>query len=300
MTFDWIAFLILMVLYLGYSIQAVVNSSRRFYDNEVHGVLLALLPLVPYVLVALPDGRADPTAFLYDLGRMFLYVFIPSVALVNRPSNAKSLHPLDIIAILTIWLPIEFDLLPAASAHLADSVDIPIPLLTGVVLGLICYLVLRPLPRLGYTFRINGRDVKVAGQAFLTYMIIALPLGLVTRFLVVDVAPFSTFQWILAWPLGYLFTALPEEMLFRGIIQQQIHDRVKNERLALVIASLIFGLAHLNNSTAGYPVPNWMYVIMATLAGLAYGWTWHKTGKITASAIVHATVNFVWGILLGG
>jgi len=39
---------------------------------------------------------------------------------------------------------------------------------------------------------------------------------------------------------------------------------------------------------------------MATLAGLAYGWTWRKTGKITASAVVHATVNFVWGILLSG
>jgi membrane protease YdiL (CAAX protease family) len=39
---------------------------------------------------------------------------------------------------------------------------------------------------------------------------------------------------------------------------------------------------------------------MASLAGLAYGWTWRKTGRITAAAIVHATVNFVWGILFGG
>jgi membrane protease YdiL (CAAX protease family) len=43
-----------------------------------------------------------------------------------------------------------------------------------------------------------------------------------------------------------------------------------------------------------------MYAMMATLAGLAYGWTWRKTGKVTGSAVVHTTVNFIWGILLGG
>ena len=96
------------------------------------------------------------------------------------------------------------------------------------------------------------------------------------------------------------FTALPEELLFRGIIQNQIGARVRNEWLALALASVIFGLSHLNNSTLNYPTPNWMYALMATLAGLAYGYTWRRTGKITASAVVHASVNFVWGVLLQG
>lgn len=93
---------------------------------------------------------------------------------------------------------------------------------------------------------------------------------------------------------------MPEELLFRGVIQNQIHRRVKHEWLALAVAAIIFGLSHLNNSTAGYPEPNWMYALMATLAGLAYGWTWRRTGKITAAAVVHATVNFIWGLFLSG
>ena len=153
---------------------------------------------------------------------------------------------------------------------------------------------------MGYTFRLRGRDFTIAGQALLGYMVVGVPLGLITHFLAIEIAPFSTFQWILAWPLGFLFTALPEEILFRGIIQQQIHDRLSNEKVALGIASLIFGLAHFNNATAGYPVPNWMYVLMATLAGVAYGWTWRRTGKVVGAAVVHATVNYIWGILLGG
>ena len=296
---DWLAFLILIVLYVGYSTQTLVQSSRRFYDNKVHGVLLALMLIVPFVLVGVGDGRSNPTAFLAGLGRMAVYLAVPSVALVMRPKGAKSLHPLDIVAILAIWLPIEFDWLPQVSAHLGDGFDIPISLLTGVVLALVCFLVLRPLP-MGYTFRLTGSDFGWAGRALVAYMIIAIPLGLITRFLVVEVAPFNLFQWILAWPLGYLFTALPEEILFRGIIQQMIQDRVKDERVALGVASVIFGLAHLNNGTAGFPVPNWMYVMMATLAGVAYGWTWQRTGKVTGSAVVHATVNYIWGILLGG
>jgi membrane protease YdiL (CAAX protease family) len=59
-------------------------------------------------------------------------------------------------------------------------------------------------------------------------------------------------------------------------------------------------VAHLDNATAGYLAPNWAYVAMATLAGLAYGWVWRRTGKITAAAVTHALVNFVWGILLAG
>jgi hypothetical protein len=98
--------------------------------------------------------------------------------------------------------------------------------------------------------------------------------------------------------LGFFFTALPEEMLFRGIIQQQMETRFGNRNLALGIGAVIFGLAHINNATAGYPEPNWMYAIMATLAGLAYGYTWMKTGKITASALVHASANFVWATFL--
>jgi membrane protease YdiL (CAAX protease family) len=36
------------------------------------------------------------------------------------------------------------------------------------------------------------------------------------------------------------------------------------------------------------------YVVMATLAGLAYGWVWMRTRKVTASAITHMLVNLIW------
>jgi membrane protease YdiL (CAAX protease family) len=43
-----------------------------------------------------------------------------------------------------------------------------------------------------------------------------------------------------------------------------------------------------------------MYALVAALAGLAYGYVWRRTGKITASAITHTLVNATWALLLGG
>jgi membrane protease YdiL (CAAX protease family) len=37
---------------------------------------------------------------------------------------------------------------------------------------------------------------------------------------------------------------------------------------------------------------------LATIAGVAYGWVYVRTGKVTASAITHALVDAVWVILL--
>jgi membrane protease YdiL (CAAX protease family) len=99
--------------------------------------------------------------------------------------------------------------------------------------------------------------------------------------------------------MGYLFTALPAELLFRGLIQQGFERLYPKARIVtLVIPALIFGLARLNDATPGFPAPNWLYGVMAALAGLAYGVVWRRTGKITASAITNALVTFIWGLFL--
>jgi uncharacterized protein len=297
---DWIVFLLFILFYLGCSSRWFVGRLRWFADSKQHSAMLVLILLVPFILLRLPGGRDDPTRFLQDVGIMILFLAVPTLATVLRPAKAKSLHWLDLVVILAIWFPIEFGWLPDVDAVLADGVSIPIPMLMAIDMVLVLFLVIRPLSHIGYHFRLNRTDGSAIGRGLTAYTLIGIPIGLLTGFLVLGFTPFSVSDWVLAWPLGYLFTALPEELLFRGIIQNQIHARVENEWVALTAASLIFGLAHLNNRTLGFDTPNWMYVLMATLAGLAYGWTWRKTGKVTASAVVHATVNFIWGLFLVG
>src|SRR6202007_2201506 len=72
----------------------------------------------------------------------------------------------------------------------------------------------------------------------------------------------------------FFFTALPEEFLFRGLIQNWIERRTRRQALRLGNASVIFGASHLNN---GPPVPNYKYFLMASVAGLFYGRAWRQT-----------------------
>jgi hypothetical protein len=84
----------------------------------------------------------------------------------------------------------------------------------------------------------------------------------------------------------YLATAVPEEFLFRGLIQNSL-ERLLG-RAGLPIAAIVFGLAHL---------PDPRYVVLATLAGFAYGWVYRRTRRITASAVTHAVVDWIWVLL---
>jgi membrane protease YdiL (CAAX protease family) len=129
--------------------------------------------------------------------------------------------------------------------------------------------------------------VILALAAFFCFAIIAIPYGLGSRFLTWN--PQLAVANVIATPVViYLVTAVPEEFLFRGLIQNLL-GRWLGPRAALAIASVIFGLSHL---------PDPRYALLATLAGVAYGWVYLRTGRITAAAVTHALVDAVWVIVL--
>ncbi len=292
---------IMIIAYLAFAIPVWRNIlsrvSKRFGDLSV-GLLL-----LPFLLAT------EFTPEWGDLVKMAVYLALPTLWLRLRKPNAKPMGIFHILTILSIWMPVEPDLfflpdlveLPRVEATLLSGVDLPISLLTGVLLALYLFTIHHPLKDLTFTFRLGKKDFSEAFNALTAYTLIGIPIGLLTRFLIYEIdLPSSVGGGFLALLAGYLLTALPEEILFRGVIQNLLSKRIGNIRITLPLASFIFGLAHLNNDTSGFPQPNWMYVIMATIAGLAYGYVYHRTKKVTASAITHALVNFVWGIVFAG
>jgi membrane protease YdiL (CAAX protease family) len=91
----------------------------------------------------------------------------------------------------------------------------------------------------------------------------------------------------------FLFTAWPEEFLFRGLLQNMLSELLGNSWAGLILASILFGFSHILHA----PYPNWKYVILATIAGLFYGRVWMKTGALLPSTMVHAVVDIVWHVL---
>jgi hypothetical protein len=235
-----------------------------------------------------------------------------------RPKHKKPFDLFHILTILAIWVPIEPDLfvlvadffvpgvdlssqmsnlslLPSMDALLLPGVRVPVHTLIAVALALYLFLVRHPLKGVGFTFQLTWIDFREALRGLLAYSVIGLPLGLGINFLNFNPV-FPGFLEILLGALGgYLLIALIEEVLFRGLIQNLLSARMGNTRYALIVASVIFGLAHLNNATASFSTPNWAYALMAALAGVAYGWVWFRTGKVTASSLTHMLVNLIWG-----
>ena len=96
----------------------------------------------------------------------------------------------------------------------------------------------------------------------------------------------------LAWPL---VNPVPLEFLYLivaiilGVTGILLTVKTKDPVIAaLVLSSIIFGWAHFEDVR---------YILFASIAGFAYGWTYWKTQKIVPAAMVHMTVNSVWGLL---
>ena len=158
--------------------------------------------------------------------------------------------------------------------------------------ALYAYLVLRPIGGIGYDFRPRLRDFTVGLREFVLFTPIAISLGFALGFLHFH----KTLPSPLAFGAGWLFTlffiAVPEELFFRGLMQNLLERRIGMYR-ALWVNSVLFGLAHFNKRAAYF---NWRYVILATIAGVFYTRAWLDRSRILSSSIAHATVDTVWSV----
>ena len=97
-----------------------------------------------------------------------------------------------------------------------------------------------------------------------------------------------------AWVFTFFFIAVPEELFFRGWLQNLLEKRLGRYG-ALLVTACLFGLAHFNKRAAHF---NWRYVLLAALAGIFYGRAWRAERRVGASAVTHATVDAIWSLWL--
>ena len=100
----------------------------------------------------------------------------------------------------------------------------------------------------------------------------------------VDVTPSMVFfPWVIK---NLFFTVIAEEMMFRGLIQRELVSRIKSGKapaIGITVAGVLFGLAHFAGGIG--------YVFLASLAGILYGYAYHKTGRIEAAFLTHLALN---------
>jgi membrane protease YdiL (CAAX protease family) len=257
---------------------------------------LPFLLLVPYLIF----GLGTRTFSLLALGKLIAYIFVPTVLLLpDRLHHRESLNWRDILAMVALAVPVSAGWLQRIWTWPQD-IYVFRPVFC-VLVGGYCFMVLRNLEGVGFRLVWRKQDVWDALLNLLAYSIVAIPLGISLNFIhphsaaslahLRGMGPVANF--LLLFIGIYLTVAIPEELLFRGILQNLLVRTIqKGPRglYGLLIASVVFGAAHLHHP----PVPNWRYAILAALAGIFYGNAYRTRQRLCASALTHALVDTLW------
>lgn len=154
-----------------------------------------------------------------------------------------------------------------------------------------------------FNWKITLKKLFIPFIGLLILCLIAIPIGLITDFLV----------WSPEWPgfgmfivsfIGiWLTIALPEETIARGIIQHQLTEKIVKKKskiypywrwVAVVLASIAFAVTHWNNTSSEFV---WVYILLAAIAGVIYGVCWIFGGLFSAM-LLHTLVDWIWALLL--
>lgn len=134
---------------------------------------------------------------------------------------------------------------------------------------------------------ITRRDVVTAFQVLASCVAAILPLALLMGYVRMDVK-IPEQSWL--WALNNLFlVCFAEEALFRGVIQRGLQTFLPKAKvyswISIVAAAVLFGASHFKG---GVP-----YMVLASLAGIFYGYTYSRTQKVEAAMLVHFGINAI-------
>ncbi len=254
--------------------------------------LLTASALAPWLVFSLGTGETPFPHFLLSLALLlaialaisFWYTVLPAAPLADASF---------LVILAFIYLSKVFDRIYPA----------PIPRLAVSVLGHLMLIRLAALALLTVRGNVQAefRFLPTRGEWWtgLRYFALALP-------------PVAAAYWALGlvrWrehPLNFLqaagiflgilwVVALSEEFFFRGLLQQWLEGWTGSAAAALIVASMLFGSAHL--SFHGI-FPNWRWAIVAAILGVFCGLAWRNSRSVQAGMVTHALIVTVWEVFL--
>ncbi|MHB8503623.1 MAG: CPBP family glutamic-type intramembrane protease [Candidatus Acidiferrales bacterium] len=281
------AFAFFFLMMLVFAARGVADGlAMRF--GLAGGILLGAAAFLAYLIYALGTN----TFGILRVGAVAIFVFVPlllAASTERKPSGTWQ----DFLVLAGVWVAVKFGPSHFVWPYPGGRLAYIFTLLLAVNVALAVFVLLRRVDGIGYSIGWGRRWGFFVFGSFIVFACLAIPLGLGMHF--IAFAP----QWhawssLLFTSLGvFFFTAWPEEFLFRGLLQNMLSRASKSDLAGWWTASMLFGFSHITN--LGFP--NWRYVVLASIAGIFYGWTWRKTGSIFASAIIHALVDVAWHFL---
>ena len=141
--------------------------------------------------------------------------------------------------------------------------------------------------RRSHSFAETKEAICSVFQIALLTTVVVLGLGCLVEFVRPDIKlPSFTGRYIFR---TLFWTCVVEESFFRGVVQERLASSQILMRwprmwwLPVAVSSALFGLAHMRGG--------WIYVVLATLAGIGYGMAYAKTRRIESSLFAHFFLN---------
>lgn len=243
---------------------------------------------VPYILVAASAGNFHwQWCTLYAALPVCIAVLLWQAAQLDLSQRGNWR---DFLVLIVLGLAVDLRRFEAAwPSHLA--IFSKMLLLDAGIYG---FVLIRQIDGTGFDLRLRLRDAGIGLREAAIYTPIALAIGLALGFLHVHREWPGVLVIPAAWIFTFFFIAVPEELFFRGWLQNLLEHRM-GRTPALLLTAALFGLAHFNKRTANF---NWRYVLLAAIAGIFYGRAWRTDRRVGASAITHATVDTIWSLWL--
>jgi membrane protease YdiL (CAAX protease family) len=274
-------FLLLIPYFLG-GLSNVFDRLGGWLDRRPGRLLgTSALLLVPYAIYAFGTGAFTAHAAL----KLTAFVLGPALLIAFKWRLAWA----DVLAILALWLPLDFRLFRDVWSWPEGGAAYTLNVVLAVDLALLLFVAFRRLDGVGYRFRIERNDLSAYLVNLAVCLAFVVPLGLATGFVRYN-PDTGAGSFAFSFLAIFLTIAVPEELLFRGLIQNLLQKTWSHAGRALVVTSVVFGLAHLNNG----PHPDWRYVLLATVAGFFYGRAYLQSGGLMAPALVHASIDAIW------
>lgn len=303
----WSALTTFTILALGYTLQGspeLYDVLGRIVRRDIRALTVLLL-LIPVLYLSYGAAVND---FTWP-GLLTTLAFVGLPALVFDQSGHQRTPTLfDLIAALYLLTSLALHLLPVLSlpqqGGLVDFFTLSVAPL------LLLLLAARGWPGLGFTWFISSSDLRLAllGAAGLLVALVPLAILLDMAYPAVEASP--VLNTLVGAVLTYFLVALPQELFFRGFVQNGIErflesklwrgpgsftsargsDRLLQPRIiALLCSAMLSGAAYFNPMS--YLHSN---LLLTIIASLGYGWIYQRTGKVTVSAITHMLVVWCW------
>ncbi|MCS6848596.1 MAG: CPBP family intramembrane glutamic endopeptidase [Anaerolineae bacterium] len=274
---------------------AILNVPQLHRADVLLGLITVAVPLLlPYAPDSGVGAPSEPPTTFGIVMRFGAFLLPVALLVFTTREQKQRLNFLFVCAALSLWYAAQFRALP----DLPIAGDVGVTYFQLAIIPIFLYVLATAgrFDRLGMSFQPTPRGVSVVTANLALLAAIGVPVGMVTGALVPAFQgppPLDAAAQALSI---FLLIALPQEILFRGVLLTYLQDVLRlNAGIAAIISAVLFGAAHLSGpADLGWPF------ILAVLTGVFCARAFLATRNVVAAGVVHTFARWVKWLLFGG